>query len=312
MSLSRSRNLRASLLPGLTRVTCAAPTPVLLAARPVLAWSLAHVRGWKGRVRAGMQAALGPGGFEERHVRDYFSHLADLVAYSAAVYRSGIHGARLEREWVHDPASRDRYRAALAEGKGALMVCPHLIGHEVMAGSATVEFPLTVLVRKSPEPAYEALKQRWYAAMGAEVVYRPQKGSPHEGLAEITSALRVLRKNRVLALTPDLLRKPGTGIRVRLFNRDADLPAGAFFLAARTGAPLMPTFFHKEAGLYRLWTHEPLRADPGVEQERAVAALAQRWTTLFEAFVREHPDMWQFWLDKRWSRWLGVGPSIAN
>ena len=35
-----------------------------------------------------------------------------------------------------------------------------------------------------------------------------------------------------------------------------------------------------------------------------IAGAAQAWASLFEAFVREHPEMWQFWLDKSWSRWL--------
>ncbi|HEU4754197.1 MAG TPA: lysophospholipid acyltransferase family protein, partial [Armatimonadota bacterium] len=120
---------------------------------------------------------------------------------------------------------------------------------------------------------------------------------------EMTAALRALRKNRVLALTPDLLQKPGRGIPVRLFGRQAELPAGPFFLATRTGAPLLPSFFHREAGRYRLWTHEPLSAS-GEDHDAAMREMAQRWAALFEAFVREHPDMWQFWLDKRWSAWL--------
>jgi lauroyl/myristoyl acyltransferase len=250
-----------------------------------------------------MSAALGPGE-RSADVRAYFRHLADLLAFSAIVYRRGILSSELKQEWVHDPVSRERYLAALSGGKGALMVCPHLIGHEIMAGSTTTELPITVLVRKSPDPEYEAIKQRWYAATGVEVVYRPDKNSPLHGLAEMTTALRALRKNRVLAMTPDLLQKPGTGVPVTLFGRTAELPAGPFFLAARTGAPLMPSFFHKEGDSYRLWTHEPMRLEAGDSLEAAIAEGAQRWAGLFEAFVREHPDMWQFWLDKRWSRWL--------
>jgi KDO2-lipid IV(A) lauroyltransferase len=268
--------------------------------------ALSNVPGWRDRVRSAMAAALGPDGFERRHVDQYFRHLADLFAFSAAVYRSGIQSAGLESQWLHDPSSSERYRQALAGGKGALMVCPHLIGHEIMAGSATAELPITVLVRKSPEPEYEAIKQRWYAAVGVEVAYRPQKGSALQGLGEMTAALRVLRKNRILAITPDLVQKAGTGIPVQLFGRTIELPAGAFFLAVRTGAPLLPSFFHREGDRYRLWTHDPLPIAGHLERDAAVADAAQRWATLFEEFVREHPDMWQFWLDKRWQKALGI------
>jgi KDO2-lipid IV(A) lauroyltransferase len=251
-----------------------------------------------------MAAALGPDGYEERHVRDYFRHLADLAAFTAAVYRSGVRGAGLEGQWVHDEVSKGLYQELLAGGKGLVMVCPHLIGHEIMVGTAPQEVPVTVLVRKSPDPEYEAIKQHWYRSLGVEVAYRPQKGSQLQGLAEMTTALRVLRKNRVLGITPDLVQKPGTGVPVTLFGRTVDLPAGAFFLAARTGAPLLPTFFHKEGDRYRLWAHPALYGDRSTDRDAAVAELAQRWATLFEEFVRAHPDMWQFWLDKRWFKWL--------
>jgi lauroyl/myristoyl acyltransferase len=306
MSSRSRRNLRSSLLPRLAGLTRVLPTPLLLALRPCIGAGLAAAPGWRARVAASMAAALGPDGCRHSHVKEYFRHLADLLAFSVAVYRSGVHAAGLDGQWTGDPSWR-HYREALAGGKGALMVCPHLIGHEIMAGSVTREVPVTVLVRKAPEPEYERIKQRWYAALGVEVVYRPHKGSPLGELGDVTAALRALRKNRALALTPDLLQRPGGGIRVQLFGREAELPAGPFFLAVRTGAPLLPTFFHREEGRYRLWTHPPLTLDAGLERDAAVAEAAQRWTTLFEEFVRAHPDMWQFWLDKRWEKWLRAG-----
>jgi len=308
MARTPRRNLRSSLVPRLVGLCRYTPTPLLLASRAPLAALLIRVPGWRQRVERSMTAALGPGGFERAHVSGYFRHLADLFTFSAAVYRSGVHAAGLDREWFHEPASAERYRRALEGGKGALMVCPHLVGHEIMAGSATGELPITVLVRKAPDPAYEAVKQRWYTAIGVQVAYRPQKGSELQGLGEMTAALRVLRKNRVLAITPDLVQKPGTGIPVQLFGRTIELPAGAFFLSVRTGAPLLPSFFHRDGDRYRLWTHDPLPIDDNLPRDEAVAAAAQRWATLFEAFVREHPDMWQFWLDKRWEKALGVKP----
>jgi lauroyl/myristoyl acyltransferase len=275
--------------------------------RPLVALSLASVPGWRRRVSDGMRAALGPEAYRPQHARAYFARLADLVAFATVVYRTGIRDAGLEREVELDPAALEMYREALSGGKGALMVCPHLVGHEVMAGLAAAELPLTVLVRKSPDPGYEAIKQRWYASLGVEVAYRPPKGEAGEGLAEMASALRALRKGRVLALTPDLLQRPGKGIPVQLFGRTAHLPAGAFFLAVRMEAPLLPSFVHHEKGRYRLWSHPPLAIDRTLDRDAAIARAAQEWATLFEAFVREHPEMWQFWLDKRWSQWLVEG-----
>jgi len=95
-------------------------------------------------------------------------------------------------------------------------------------------------------------------------------------------------------------------VLVRLFGREVHIPAGPFFLASRSDAPAMPAFCHWEAGRYHRWAGPRLEAPEGADRDRAVQELAQQWAGLFESFVREHPDMWQFWLDKRWARWLGV------
>jgi lauroyl/myristoyl acyltransferase len=301
------RNLRTRLAPRIAGMCRYAPIPMLLAFRRPLGALLATVPGWRSGVNQTMAAALGPDAYSQTHVRDYFRHLADLIAYTAIAYRSGVEDPRLVREWTYHPEDRKQYEDVGALGKGVILVGPHLVCHEIAVGWIAREHPVTVFVRKSPDPQYEAVKQRWYQALGMHVSYRAQPKAGVEGLAEMTAALRALRKNHLLAITPDLVRKPGTGLPVQLFGRTIELPAGAFFLAQRTGSPLMPSFFHREENTYRLWTHPPMYADPEEDRDAAIVTLAQRWATLFEAFVREHPDMWQFWLDKRWKQVLGVG-----
>ena len=310
MSIRRHRNARAALLPPLARLVRLAPVPLLLAGRRQIGWLLGRAPGAHRRVRTAMAAALGPDGYTPAHVDAYFRHLADLLVFSLAAFRSGIHSVGLERYWTDPAAPMRPYHRALEQGRGALMVGPHLIGHELVTGGSTAELPVTVLVRRSSEPAYEALKMRWYAALGVEVVHRPQRGTDDHGLAEMAAAMRALRKNRVLALTPDLIRRPGTGVPVRLFGRRAELPAGAFFLAVRARAPLLCSFFWEENGRYRART-ESVEIVASGDRDRDVALVAQEWTTRFERFVRAHPDMWLFWLDKRWRRWLATSAGVG-
>lgn len=305
MSTRPHRSLRSRLVPKVAALTrWAPPTPVLLAGRPALRRGLQCLPRWRARVERNMLAGLGPEGCARAHVHAYFDHLADLFTFSLAVFRSGVHAAGLERQWIHEPGVERCFRTALDAGKGAIMVCPHLIGHEIMAGTATDRLPITVLARQSPDEGYEAVKRKWYEALGVEVAYRPSARGEAQSLAALTAAFRPLKQNRVLALTPDLIQKPGKGVPVRFLNRSVELPAGPFFLAVRTGAPLIPCFFHKEEARYRLWAREPLPVDPVLSRAEAVAELAQAWAALFEGFLRDHPDMWQFWLDKRWSAWL--------
>src|SRR5579862_7238018 len=115
-------NLRSRLAPRLARLTRLAPTPLLLGLRPAVAVALFR---WprpslRAKVERAMAAALGPGGYEPRHVSEYFSHLADLLAFSAAAHRSGLRSAGLDAHWEYDPSARAYFETALGEGKGVV------------------------------------------------------------------------------------------------------------------------------------------------------------------------------------------------
>ncbi len=252
-----------------------------------------------------MGALLGEG-LDRRRASQFWDRAADVVAYSAAVYRSGVEGAGLEGEWTPNAEVVRSCQGALEAGRGVILVGAHMMAHEIVIGAAAAAagVPVTVLVRKAPDPAYEAIKQRWYAALKLQVVYRPSKSDPLQGLGEMTIALRVLRKNGVLALTPDLIRKEGTGVPVTFFGRQVELPAGPFFLAARTGAALLPLYTAHEAARYRIWSDAPTILTVDGDIDAAVRNGAQRWASAFEAYVRQYPEMWQFWLDKRWEQWF--------
>lgn len=305
MASQPTRHLRAALLPRLARLTRYAPTPLLLRLRPAIGLALRQMAGGSARLERNMGALLG-GTVDPAWVRAYWSHAADVAAYSAAVFRSGVEGAGLEGEWTPNPEVERACRDALEHGKGVILVGAHMMAHEILVGTAAAaaSLPVTVLVRKAPDPAYEAIKQQWYAALKLDVVYRPSKNAPLQGLGEMTAALRVLRKNRMLALTPDLIRKPGTGIPVQFFGRTAELPAGPFFLSVKTGAPLVASYGAHECGRYRIWCDEPTIVSVSGAPETAIADAAQDWASRFEAYLRRYPDMWQFWLDKRWEQWI--------
>jgi lauroyl/myristoyl acyltransferase len=268
--------------------------------------------GMRARLTSVLDAAFGAGQWDPGVPARFFAHLGEMVALSGIVYRCGRDAPAVQQRLRVSPGSLTPFEAALAAGHGALLVCPHLIGHEIMAGGAAAIYPITVIARRAPDPAYEALKARWYQRLGLDVAHRPEVGGELAGMGDVTAALRVLRKNGILAITPDLIQPADTGIPVRFLDRPAHLPAGAFFLAVRTGAAFVPCFFTREetgaGSVYQLWAEPPLRAPDGLDRDAAVAALAQLWVDRFEEFLREEPSMWQFWLDKRWAAWLREVP----
>lgn len=311
-SASRT-SLRAALVPRLAAATRVVPAPFLLACRPAVAGAFRLAPRLRARVAANMTAALGPDAVTSAVLDAYFANVADQITRSAAIYRSRPEGVQaIKQSLRRDPGFDSRVAEAIAAvgrslegGKGAVLAAPHLMGHEILMCGLAEELPVTVLARKSPDPVYQAIKQRWYAALGVEVVYRPPRNAPNAALEEMTAAFRCLRKNRLLALTPDLLQRPGSGIAVRLSGREAELPAGPFFLAVRTGAPLVPVFDYSTRDRFQPHVGEPLRPATTEDRDAAIADLAQQWTAGFEEFLRARPERWQFWLDKSWTRWLG-------
>ena len=142
----------------------------------------------------------------------------------------------------------------------------------------------------------------WYRATGMEIVYRPN-GAGSE-MRELVAAVTALRANKILGITPDLLQDPGKGVQVTLFGRKAWLPPGPAYLASRTGASLVPSFFWNDGKRYRLSCEAPIEVRGSGDREAIVQEAMQEWSRLFEQFLRRHPDMWLFWLDKRWGRWI--------
>lgn len=278
------------------------PAPALLALRPAIACGLHASSRLRGTVRERMAAALGPEAPTPEVVRDYFRHLADLVVYSVLALRSGYARSGITDRFLFDEACRPGLYEVADRGRGAIFVAPHLVCHELAVARLSQERQVTAIVRHSSNPRHDDLKARWYEAMGLRVAYRPQPGTGH-AMREVGAALGALRENNVLAITPDLLQEPRQGVAVTLFGRTAHLPPGAAFLASRTGAPIIPAFFWTEGARYWLTCEAPIyvpeRGDAGVIQ-----AAMQEWATRFEAFARRRPDMWLFWLDRRWGRWL--------
>jgi KDO2-lipid IV(A) lauroyltransferase len=244
-------------------------------------------------------------------VRRYFAHVSDLVAFSLLTWRRGFAASGLPRQFFGDESGAIM-RAAVAAGRGTLMVTPHLVCHEL--GSAWVNLhvgPVTAIIRHASDPRHEERKVAWYRQTGAEIIYRPTRGENSE-VRELAAAVAALRQNRILGITPDLLQDPGRGVEVALFGRIARLPAGPAYLARRTGAAFVPSFFWKEDYRYRLACEEPIEVSGHGDTEHAVQEGMQAWARRFEAFVRRHPDMWLFWLDKRWGRWLATAPAAGS
>jgi lauroyl/myristoyl acyltransferase len=212
-------------------------------------------------------------------VVNYCKYLADFMRFPA------LHPEFIV-ESVRGSESFQQLDGALAEGRGALMVCMHVGNWDMAAGAAAARgYPVTVIAESFEDPRLDSLVVGARRRLGMNVVK----------LERLTPSLyRSLRNNGVLAL---LIDRPACrdGVRVQFFGQELEVPAGAARLALRTGAKLVPAAFVRTRPfapeitvLTDFSIEPPAEGDEGAK----VAALMQAVMNAHERFIRQHPDQW--------------------
>jgi predicted LPLAT superfamily acyltransferase len=299
------------------RVTAAAVRGALVAGRRLrphhslgLGRFAAHAAGLPNPLRWRLARHLQLAGLEPTSERldRYFRLLGHWLGRSLAVYHRGFVGSGVAQLFdFADPAGH--LDAALSAGRGAILVGFHYHCHELACAALARRYPIVALVRESNDPRRDAVKRRWYEAAGIEIVLRSRRHASK--LAEALDFLWVLRDNKVLAITPDVLGPPELGVPVELLGRTVNLPPGMIALAMGLGCPVIYSWpeWSSATGLDRLTVRldEPRTYSKRGDRTATLARGMQDWATCFDAFLRREPEAWLFWLDKRWSRhWRGA------
>ncbi len=174
-------------------------------------------------------------------------------------------------------------RAALAEGRGLIVLTLHLGNWEIgLAYLTRLGSPVTVVLRPEEGPA-ALFEERARAHPGLRIVAAGE--SALGGL----DLLLALRRGEIVALQGDRALGPAC-LRIDLFGAPADLPSGPFALAQASGAPILVVAFPiRGHDRYRVEVEGPLRVAAGPEGvARAAAAFARR----LEGIVRRYPTQW--------------------
>ncbi len=131
-----------------------------------------------------------------------------------------------------DFEGREHLDAALAQGRGAIILGAHLANYNILAPFASLlGLPVAAFVEPVQPPELFAFVSKVRSRTGLQLLLANREGAQ--------AAVRLLRANGVLLVAGD--RYLGAnGTPVEFFGRPAVLPHGTIVLALRSGTPLIP------------------------------------------------------------------------
>lgn len=178
----------------------------------------------------------------------------------------------------------------LAEGKGAILISPHLGNWELGGlGLADRGFRLNVLTFREPDAKVNDLREEVRQERNIGVIYVDRDDTSPLAIVE---AVNALRRNEVLALLGD---RDGSShaMPLEFFGRPTPIPLGAAYLSLASGAPVIPVFVPLEGSRYATLMEEPIYFSGGHGRHgEAIREGMNRLLRVFETYIRRYPDQW--------------------
>lgn len=181
-------------------------------------------------------------------------------------------------------------KAALARGRGVLVLTAHAGNWDLMGLWAARHFPLTIIsksLRNSGVNRFwmEAREKTGLKILPARKSYR--------------ACLTVMKKNELLGFILDQNARAKDGVFVEFFGKEACTTPGLAFLSAHAQAPVLPVFLFRKPDLTHRVMVLPMLEPPSDRDPETMLAATQRYTRIIEDVIREHPDQW-IWMHRRW------------
>lgn len=233
----------------------------------------------------------------------YFERGIDQLTMLAHGFRADFDIKMLEEQFKFDETF-SILEQAYSKGKGVITIAPHISGYPVYGAIISSRIPCTIYMRRNQDPRKMKITETVGRSSNAELISAPVGATKGQRLQVSIDALR---QGKMIFLTPDTPRKPDRGVAVNILGKTAHFPTGVFIMSMRTGAPVVPVWWHWKEGFYHVSYGQPIQLERGGRlREKAEEAMKQ-WGADVDLFIRKHPEMWWNWLDKRWTKILREG-----
>lgn len=224
----------------------------------------------------------------------------DASARRAAVAEAGKLYMELPRLWLRpreqgiaDPVrwqGAEHVEAALAAGRGLVLLTPHLGSFEICAQAYAQRFgaqqPITVL--------YRPARQAWLRELEETARARPALATAPASLAGVRQMMRALRKGETLGLLPDQVPPDGMGVWAPFFGQPAYTMTLAARLVLQTGSAWLLIWSERlpQGAGYVVHVQAPAEALPakgGQDEEAWMAGAAGVVNRAMEDLIRQQP-----------------------
>ena len=233
---------------------------------------------------------------------------AALAGISVAQRRASVAEAgklvmELPRLWlrpaaqaINDPVhwlGAELIEAALDQGRGLVLLTPHMGSFEVAAQAYAQRFgarqPITVL--------YRPARQAWLRDLEETARARPALATAPASLAGVRQLMRALRQGQTLGMLPDQVPPEGMGVWAPFFGAPAYTMTLAARLAQQNGSAVLLIWAERlpQGAGYRVGLRplaEPLPEKAGLDEEAWATAAAGCINRSMEAVILQHPDQY--------------------
>lgn len=253
----------------------------------------------------------------ERQVRAAFPGLAEpeVLRIARASYehlgRTSIEAALLAgyspaqvRAMFEGTDNEEALRAALAEGKGVLLVSGHL-GNWELAGAfvAASGVPIEAVARGMENPLFDRYITRTRENLGMTIV--------HDADA-VRRVPRAMREGKAVAMLVDQGAAGLASSWVPFFGRYAKTPRGPAVFALRLAAPVVFATALRQPGGKYVMHYERVPVHPTGDREADVDRIVADYTATLERWIRRAPEQY-FWHHRRWKHQRpGTPPELGD
>ncbi len=171
---------------------------------------------------------------------------------------------------------------ALRAGRGVIFALPHVGSWDVAAVFAQAYGCRLTVVTESNWVTELVAGSR--ASRGVTLAPRDRS---------LRTLFRALRANECVVMLSDVVREDVQTLDVPFFGWPAPFALGPARLSHHTGAPILViSSVRLPDNTYRVEARPPLRPDPTLPAEAAVAALTAAVVAGFERIIAQYPDQW--------------------